>query len=177
MLFGKVSVWIFCSFFNWLVRFLPAGFRSSLHSEYQSLMKRYFANISCHSVIFFILLIVSSTGKNLMNSKLCSSYCGTGEMNLTNIHEDQGWSLTSLSGLGIQCFCELWCMSQTWLWCRPAAVAPTNPLAWASPCATGVALKSKQNKTKQTNKKNWGKKKSKLFIFYGYHVKIFFVKP
>ena len=31
-----------------------------------------------------------------------------------------------------------------WLWCRPAAVAPIQPLAWE--LATGAALKSKTNK-------------------------------
>ena len=33
-----------------------------------------------------------------------------------------------------------------WLWHRPAAVAPTGPLAWEPPCAVGAALKSKKNK-------------------------------
>ena len=34
-----------------------------------------------------------------------------------------------------------------WLWL--AVVAPIRPLAWETPCATGVALKSKKNqKTK-----------------------------
>jgi len=33
-----------------------------------------------------------------------------------------------------------------WLWCRPAAVAPTGPLAWEPPHAVGTALKTKQNK-------------------------------
>ena len=30
-----------------------------------------------------------------------------------------------------------------WLWRRPAAVAPIQPLAWESPYATGSALKKK----------------------------------
>ena len=43
-----------------------------------------------------------------------------------------------------------------WLWRRPAAVAPIEPLAWGPPNAMGVALKSKkqkqkQNKTKETS--------------------------
>ena len=33
-----------------------------------------------------------------------------------------------------------------WLWHRPAAVAPTGPLAWAPPYAVGAALKSKKKK-------------------------------
>ena len=40
--------------------------------------------------------------------------------------------------------------SGLWLWCRPAAVSLIQPLAWELPYAMGVALKSKQNKTKQT---------------------------
>ena len=35
------------------------------------------------------------------------------------------------------------------LWCRPAATAPIRPLAWEPPCATGVALKNKRQKTKK----------------------------
>ena len=38
-----------------------------------------------------------------------------------------------------------------WLWRRPAATAPTGPLAWEPPCAVGVALK--QHKTKKKKKK------------------------
>ena len=30
-----------------------------------------------------------------------------------------------------------------WLWCRPEAVAPNQPLAWELPYAAGVALKRK----------------------------------
>ena len=36
-----------------------------------------------------------------------------------------------------------------WLWCRPAATAPSRPLAWEPPYASGVALE----KTKQKNPK------------------------
>ena len=31
-----------------------------------------------------------------------------------------------------------------WLWCRPAAAAPIQPLAWELPYATGVALTLKK---------------------------------
>ena len=40
------------------------------------------------------------------------------------------------------------------LWCRLAAVAPIQPLAWEIPYATGVALREKQNKTKQNMDNN-----------------------
>ena len=35
-----------------------------------------------------------------------------------------------------------------WLWCMPAATAPTRPLAWEPPGATGAALKKDQKKKK-----------------------------
>ena len=31
-----------------------------------------------------------------------------------------------------------------WLWCRPVAVAPIQPLAWEPPCAMVAALKKKK---------------------------------
>ena len=37
-----------------------------------------------------------------------------------------------------------------WLWCRPAAVALIQPLAWGLPCAAGMALKRKKKKKKKT---------------------------
>ena len=35
-----------------------------------------------------------------------------------------------------------------WLWCRPAAVALIEPLAWDPPYATDAALKSRKKKKK-----------------------------
>ena len=49
-----------------------------------------------------------------------SSRCGTGEMNWLGTMRLQAGSLASLSGLRIQCCCELWCRSQTWLRSRVA---------------------------------------------------------
>ena len=43
------------------------------------------------------------------------SLCSSGEMNLTSIHEDAVQSLALLSGLRIQCCCELRFRSQMWL--------------------------------------------------------------
>ena len=34
-----------------------------------------------------------------------------------------------------------------WLWCRPAAIAPTGPLAWEPPSAVGVALENTKRHT------------------------------
>ena len=63
-------------------------------------------------------------------------------------------SLASLSGLRVWCCHELWCRLKTWLrscialvWCRPAAAAPFQPLAWELPYAEDEALK----RNKQTN--------------------------
>ena len=36
-----------------------------------------------------------------------------------------------------------------WLWCRPAAIAPIQPLAWELPYATDVALKRQKKKKKK----------------------------
>ena len=47
-------------------------------------------------------------------------------------------SLALLSGFRIWLFGELWC--------RLAAAAPIQPLAWQLPYASGVALKSKKKK-------------------------------
>ena len=33
-----------------------------------------------------------------------------------------------------------------WLWCRPAAAALIQPLAWEIPCAMDVALKRKEKR-------------------------------
>ena len=40
-----------------------------------------------------------------------------------------------------------------WLWCRPAAVAPIQPLTWEPPYATSAALKSKKKKKRERFKK------------------------
>ena len=36
-----------------------------------------------------------------------------------------------------------------WLWCRPAAVAVIQPLAWERPCAEGETLKRQKKKKNQ----------------------------
>ena len=40
-----------------------------------------------------------------------------------------------------------------WLWCRPAATAPTGPLAWEPPYATGAAqeMAKRQKKKRKEN--------------------------
>ena len=66
-------------------------------------------------------------------------------------------SLASLSGLRIQHCHELWgvyhrCsldLALLWLWHRPAAIAPIQPLAWEHPYAMGMALKRQKEKRKK----------------------------
>ena len=67
-------------------------------------------------------------------------------------------SLASLSELRIQHCYELQCGQRRgsdpvllWLWCRPAAAAPIQPLAWKHPYATGVDLKGRKKKRKELN--------------------------
>ena len=78
-----------------------------------------------------------------------SSHCGTAEINLTSIHEDEGlipgltqWvkgsSIVASYGVG-----HMHGPVLLWLWCRPAAAALIRPLAQELPCAMGVGLKKK----------------------------------
>ena len=39
-----------------------------------------------------------------------------------------------------------------WLWRRPAAVAPTGPVAWETPYAAGAALKRQKTERKKKKK-------------------------
>ena len=44
-----------------------------------------------------------------------------------------------------------------WLWCRLAAAALIQPLAWEPPCATGVALKMKEREEGRKKRKKEGR--------------------
>ena len=74
--------------------------------------------------------------------------------NLTSIQEDSG-SIPGLSqwvkGSGIAKSCGIICRRGSdpmllWLWCRLAAAAPIQPLAWELPYAAGAAVKKKKKK-------------------------------
>ena len=62
-----------------------------------------------------------------------------------------GWG----SGVAMGCGMGSRCGSDPkllWLWCRPAATALIQPLAWEPPYAKGEALKSQQRQKKQKTK-------------------------
>ena len=48
-----------------------------------------------------------------------------------------------------------------WLWCRLAAVATNQPLAWEIPYAESMVLKSKKSKKKSKKKKKKKKEKKR----------------
>ena len=79
----------------------------------------------------------------------------------TSIHEDAG-SVPGLSvgygsGVAVSCGVGRRCSSNLallWLWCRPPAAAPIQPLPWELHMPTGAALKGQKQKTLKT-KKPW----------------------
>ena len=91
-------------------------------------------------------------------------------MNPTSTHEDAGlipglvlW--VKGSGVAVSCSVGHRCNSDPmllWLWCRLAATAPIQPLAWELPCAVGAALKrqTKNLKSKQKKQQNSLKRSS-----------------
>ena len=90
-------------------------------------------------------------GKCWKTNSLRSSRCGS-----VVYEPDQypwGWSLALLSGLGssIAVSCGVGQRRSLdpvllWLWCRLAAIAPIQPLAWEPPYAMGEALDKQTNK-------------------------------
>ena len=58
----------------------------------------------------------------------------------------EGFSIAVSSAVGHRCGSD---RALLWLWCRPAAVAPIQSLAWELPYAKGTALKKKKEKEKK----------------------------
>ena len=89
-----------------------------------------------------------------------SSHPGSLEMNLTSIHEDT----LLIPGLA-KWVKDLGCKScgvgrkhssdpmLLWLWHKPAATAPIQPLAWEPPDAVSVALERQKKKKKREREK------------------------
>ena len=66
-------------------------------------------------------------------------------MNPNSIHENVGLIPGLLSGSGsvLAMSCGIGSdPSLLWLWCKLAALAPIQPLAWESPYTAGAAIKS-----------------------------------
>ena len=71
------------------------------------------------------------------------------EINPTRNHEVAGSIPGPRSGIALSCGVD--CrpgldLMLLWLWCRRAAIAPIQPLAWEPTYAAGTALKSRKKK-------------------------------
>ena len=66
-------------------------------------------------------------------------------MNPASIHEDSG-SITLSCGVGRRGGLD---PAWLWLWHRPAAIAPIQPLVWELPYAAGAVLKIRQKQNKK----------------------------
>ena len=79
-----------------------------------------------------------------INSGIHLSCHGSVVTNPTSIHEDANpWVKDPVLPWAV-------CRSQMWLWRRPAAIAPIQPLAWEPPYATSAALKKHTHKKRET---------------------------
>ena len=90
--------------------------------------------------------------------------CGSAETDPTSIHEGfgfdpwphlagQGSGVATSTGVGHECGSDLvW----RWLWHRPAAIAPIQPLAWERPYAAKSSPKKQKKKKKVNPKINHG---------------------
>ena len=80
-------------------------------------------------------------------------------MNPTSVHEDAeaiAGPAHGVKGPGIAMSCGTGGrrgsdLAWLWLWCRPAAEAPIQPLDWELPYAMDAALKSQKTKPKNAS--------------------------
>ena len=79
-------------------------------------------------------------------NKFRSSHCGAVETNPTRNHE------IADSNPGLAQWVKDLALPE--LYCRPAATAPTGPLAWEPPYAMSAALKRRKTKKKKKKKKS-----------------------
>ena len=77
---------------------------------------------------------------------LWNFHCGSVVTNPTGINENAGWIPGLACELSIWYCHELCCRSKMWLWCRPAAIAPIQPLASELPYIVDAALKRQKEK-------------------------------
>ena len=83
-------------------------------------------------------------------------------------------SLALLRRLRIQSCRELWHRLQTsisplmllWLWCRPAAIAPTRSLAWEPPYAMGSTLKRQKKERKNSHRRSLLSHLTRVILIY-----------
>ena len=54
----------------------------------------------------------------------------------------KGSGINASCSMGHRCSSDL---ALLWLWCRPVAAAPIQPIAWEFPHAVGGALKKEKN--------------------------------
>ena len=103
-----------------------------------------------HCSCYCILLTL-----DIKNEQIGNHHCGSAETNPTSIHEYVGlipaWPCSVGQRSRVAVSCSLGHrhgsdLTLLWLWHRPEAVAPTQPLAWKLPCASGAALKIKTNR-------------------------------
>ena len=105
-----------------------------------------------------------------------SSHCGSAVKEPDRYPEDTGlipWPRSTGQGSGVAMSYGVgrrrgsdpawpWPWPWPWPWCRPAATVPIRPLARASPCAKGTALKvPKEKRKKRRKKKKMRKRKRK----------------
>ena len=98
-----------------------------------------------------------------------SSHCGSAVKEPDRYPEDTGlipWPRSTGQGSGVAMSYGVgrrrgsdpawpWPWPWPWPWCRPAATVPIRPLARASPCAKGTALKVPKEKRKKRRKGVW----------------------